>query len=60
MSEKDLKQFIEKVENLNSLINSLKKDPTRRSQLAACSKHKQVVELAKSWGFEIGRRWGEE
>ena len=27
--------------------------------LIECKTHKQVVELAREWGFEIGRRWGE-
>ena len=60
MAEEDLRKFIQKVDQLNEMVNSLKKFPERRKQLAACSNHEQVVELAKSWGFLIGRRWGEE
>ena len=28
-------------------------------QLAACDDHNSVVKLARSWGFEIARRWGD-
>jgi len=59
MAEEDLQQFLQKVKALNALVASLEQDPARRSQLAACSDHNAVVTLAGSWGFEIGRRWGE-
>ena len=45
--------------SLRYLINSLEKFPERKELLASCSSHDEVVSLAKSWGFEIGRRWGE-
>ena len=59
MSEADLSKFIQKVEDLKALVSSLDKVPGRRKQLASCDRHDQVVELASSWGFEIGRRWGD-
>jgi len=59
MAEKDLKRFIEKVENLQKMVDSLRKVPGRRELLTACEDHNQVVRLARSWGYEIGRRWGE-
>ncbi len=59
MSKEDLIKFIRKVKDLNSLIRSLDEYPDRRDSLAACENHDQVVALAKYWGFEIGRRWGE-
>ena len=34
-------------------------DPSLRQALRDCSNHHAVVELARSRGFEIGRRWGE-
>ena len=58
MAEEDLRKFIQKVDQLNKMINSLEEFPDRRQQLADCSTHHQVVELAKPWGFVIGRRWG--
>ncbi len=59
MSIDDLNKFIRKVENLNALIGSLEQFPRRKQELESCDTHDQVVELAKSWGFEIGKRWGE-
>ena len=59
MAEEDLQQFLLKVQQLNALVSSLDADPERRRQLAACSDHNAVVQLALSWGYSIGRRWGE-
>ena len=60
MSEKELLKFIKKVDQLKKMVNSLEEIPARREQLANCTNHEEVVELAKSWGFAIGRRWGEK
>ena len=59
MSESDLLRFLDKVNQLQQLVRSLEQKPDRRDALAECSNHNQVVQLAQSWGFEIGRRWGE-
>ena len=59
MSKEDLKNFIIKVNQLNDLIESLETIPGRKSLLEACDHHDQVVALAKDWGFDIGKRWGE-
>lgn len=59
MAEVDLKRFLHKVQQLNALVESLDSDPSRRDALVACSDHNQVVQLARLWGYEIGRRWGE-
>ena len=59
MAEEDLQRFLLKVQQLNALVSSLDADPERRRQLAACSNHNAVVQLALSWGYSIGRRWGE-
>ena len=59
MSYKDLERFTCKVKALVSLLDSLDEIPARRSELASCENHEQVVNLAKSWGYEIGNRWGE-
>ena len=59
MAEQDLLLFLDKVAQLQKLINSVETDQERRQSLARCSDHNQVVALARSWGFEIGRRWGE-
>ena len=59
MSQNDLEVFIRKVDQLNSLIKSLDQFPERRRLLSNCSSHNEVIELAQSWGYQIGRRWGE-
>ena len=58
MSEEDLRKFILKVETLRHLVNSLDELPERRKQLSSCRTHQEVVDLASSWGYEIGRQWG--
>ena len=59
MAEADLQRFLHKVHQLNALVASLETDSLRRDALVACSDHNQVVQLARSWGYEIGRRWGD-
>jgi len=59
MSKQDLEKFIRKVDQLQKLVNSFQEFPIRKEELEACSSHEEVVNLAKSWGFDIGKRWGE-
>ena len=59
MSKKDLQRFLNKVQQLQEMVISLEKFPGRRERLEACKDHDQVVNLARSWGYEIGQRWGE-
>lgn len=59
MAEAQLQQFLEKVSQLNALVALSEADPTVRAALAACSSHHEVVNLARDFGFAIGRRWGE-
>ena len=59
MAEQDLIRFLNKISQLQSLADRVKQDASSREQLAACADHNQVVQLAQSWGFDIGRRWGE-
>ena len=60
MSNKELESFIKKVKQLGEMVDSLDNVEGRRALLASCKSHNEVVDLAKSWGYEIGRRWGEE
>ena len=59
MAEADLQRFLHKVQQLDALVASLETNPQRREALVACSDHNQVVRLARTWGYEIGKRWGE-
>ena len=60
MSEKDLEKFIQKIAQLNEMIASIEGKPERRKQLSNCSSHKEVIALAKKWGFNIDKQWGEK
>ena len=59
MAEQDLIRFLNKISQLQSLADRVQQDANSRAQLVACADHNQVVRLAQSWGFDIGRRWGE-
>ena len=59
MAKKDLEQFLYKVQQLQEMVDSLDKVTGRRELLESCVDHQEVVDLAKSWGFHIERRWGE-
>jgi cupin 2 domain-containing protein len=59
MAEADLQRFLQKVRQLNGFVALTEARPELRHALRDCSHHHQVVELARSCGFEIGRRWGE-
>jgi cupin 2 domain-containing protein len=59
MAEADLQRFLEKVRTLQAFVELSERRPELRAALAACTSHGEVVGLARAWGFEIGRRWGE-
>jgi cupin 2 domain-containing protein len=59
MAEAQLQQFLEKVAQLNAFVALSEADPDLRQKLRDCADHHAVVALARSRGFEIGRRWGE-
>jgi cupin 2 domain-containing protein len=59
MAEAQLQQFLDKVRQLNAFVALSEADPHLRQALTACGSHAQVVSLARSHGFDIGRRWGE-
>lgn len=59
MAEADLAQFLAKVRALQAFVAASEASPDLRERLVACSDHHQVVSLARSFGFEIGRRWGD-
>jgi cupin 2 domain-containing protein len=59
MAEEDLQRFLRKVQDLQAFVAASEADPGLRQRLRDCSTHQEVVDLAGSQGFEIGRRWGE-
>lgn len=60
MAEAQLQQFLHKVAALNAFVALSEANPAVREALRNCSNHHDVVSLARSHGFEIGKRWGEE
>ena len=59
MAEAQLQQFLHKIQQLNAFVALSEADPSLRNALRDCSNHHEVVNLAASLGFSIGRRWGE-
>ena len=59
MSKKDFERFIIKIDQLNQLVELINNSPEKYELIINCKTHEQVVELAKQWGYEIGKRWGE-
>jgi cupin 2 domain-containing protein len=59
MAEAQLQQFLTKVAQLNAFVSRCQSQPELLQSLRDCSHHQQVVDLAASMGFDIGRRWGD-
>ena len=59
MSEKDLKKFLKKIEQLNLIAQLVKENPQKKRELSRCKNHEEVINLTTKWGYEIGKRWGE-
>ena len=59
MAERDLINFLKKIEQLNKISKLIENNPTRKKELSDCSNHEDVINLTSKWGFEIGKRWGE-
>ncbi len=59
MSKKDYERFLYKINQLNQLVELINNSPEKYNLIISCRTHDDVVELAKKWGYEIGKRWGE-
>ena len=59
MTKKDFDRFLYKIGQLNKLVDFLRDSPEQYKLFINCETHQEVVELAKKWGFDIGKRWGE-
>ena len=59
MSKKDYEKFVLKIENLNKLVELINNSPEKYQLMISCTNHKEVVDLANQWGFDIDKRWGE-
>ncbi len=59
MSQKDYDQFLNKINQLNQLVEFIKESPERYELIVKCKSHEDLVSLANRWGFDISKRWGE-
>ena len=59
MAKKDYDDFLYKIDQLNKLVELVNNSPEKYQLMISCKTHEDVVELAKQWGYEIGKRWGE-
>tara|TARA_Y100001933_G_scaffold195602_1_gene196014 strand:+ start:46 stop:228 length:183 start_codon:yes stop_codon:yes gene_type:complete len=59
MTKEDLDKFINKIDQLNKIRLLIEQSSEKKEELCKCSNHEEVIQLTKSWGFEIGKRWGE-
>ena len=59
MSKKDYERFLFKIDQLNKLVDLVNKSPEKYKIMINCKTHDDVVQVAKQWGYEIGKRWGE-
>ena len=59
MAERDLINFLKKIEQLNKISELIRKNPEKKKELSDCKNHEEVINLTSKWGFEIGKRWGE-
>ena len=59
MAKKDYEKFLHKIEQLYKLVELINDSPEKYELIISCRTHEDVVILAKQWGFEIGKRWGE-
>jgi hypothetical protein len=59
MAKEDYDRFLNKIDQLNKLVDLIDNSPEKYELIISCNTHEDVVELAKKWGYEIGKRWGE-
>tara|TARA_B100000579_G_C22822966_1_gene851598 strand:- start:1334 stop:1516 length:183 start_codon:yes stop_codon:yes gene_type:complete len=59
MAEKDLINFLKKIDQLNKLSELINNNSIKKKELSDCKNHEEVIKLTSKWGYEIGKRWGE-
>ena len=59
MAKEDYERFLYKIDQLNQFVELTRNSPEKYQLIINCKTHDDVVELAKKWGYEIGKRWGE-
>ena len=59
MSQKDYDQFLNKINQLNKLVEFINESPQKHELVVNCKTHDDLILLANRWGFDISKRWGE-
>ena len=59
MAKKDYERFLYKIDQLNELVELINQSNEKYQLMISCKTHQEVVDLAKEWGYDIGKRWGE-
>ena len=59
MSNNNYERFLHKIDQLNKLVEIVNNSPEKYRLFTSCKTHDDVVKLARLWGYEIGKRWGE-
>ena len=59
MAKEDYERFLYKIDQLNQFVELIRNSPEKYQLIISCKTHEEVVELAREWGYEIGKRWGE-
>jgi len=59
MSDKDLSNFLKKIEQLNQIAELIKNNTSKKLFLSKRKKQDAGNRLNTEWGFDIGKRWGE-
>tara|TARA_B100000945_G_scaffold282962_1_gene251706 strand:+ start:125 stop:307 length:183 start_codon:yes stop_codon:yes gene_type:complete len=58
MTKKDYEGFLNKVDQLNKLVELINNSPDKYKLFIKCKTHNEIVELANKWGYKIGKKWG--
>ena len=58
MTKKDYEGFLNKIDQLNKLVELINNSPEKYKLFIKCKTHKDIVELANKWGYKIGKKWG--
>ena len=56
MAEQDLIRFLDKITQLQALVDLIERNPSQREELARCADHNAVVHLAKSYSQAISAK----
>ena len=59
MKKRVYELFLYKIDQINKLVDLIKELTEKYQLFIRCKNHKELLNLANKWGFNIGKRWGE-